>query len=328
MEFTMKKLLILLLLNLTLFAQTPSHNIPAALEKKLCGQLANNDNRCENGSTLTYVTHAKLNDDKLLLFVYLNDHHQKINDPKSSIAIVIDKYGRWISTVGNNIIGENIKSIHQDPHGHIWIRTLWETEGLSPAFYHSNNGLKWQQTLLPKNRNIDCCFETVDVPIFLYNSITLTFRNLENTKVKSWTANYRSAMSNNPLWQPIIKVPSSGIEIIQENSWKMTKSKRQITFYNPNSKKKIFLPLQSKHRTKIYQIQIAAFSKNSSIQKVNASFKDFPYKLETIKGKKYLKVVIGRFTRHQKAKALLVKLKKEYPKNRNIQNAFILTSTP
>lgn len=323
----MKKLLILFLLTLNLFAQTIAHTIPKALEKKLCDQLANNTNRCDNGSTINYHSHLNLNNGKLLVFVYLNEHAVKIyNRPDAVIPIVIDQEGRWISTIGENIISEDIQSIHQDPHGNIWVRTMWHIEGVYPAYYHSREGINWKQTVLPKDRNVDCCFEYVDKPIFLFNSITLTFRNTDNTKVKSWTANYNSAMSNNPIWQPLDKVLQSNIQNIPDNRWKISKSSNKITFLNSFNNKKNFLRLKDNTKKTRYYIQVGAYTQMSSVQKVKKALNKLPYANHIEEGKKYKKLLIGEFTTAKKAKAVLKKLKKDYPKEKVIQKAFVLKS--
>jgi hypothetical protein len=325
----MKKLIILLLLSYTLFAQNISHTIPLALQKKLCDKLANNANRCDNGSTLDYYTHAKLKDNKLLIFVYLNEHVEKMYArSEGTVPVIVDQYGRWISTVGDNIITEDIKSIHQDPHGSIWVRALWQIEGVYPAYYHSSNGLRWKRTVLPRNRDVDCCFETVDEPLFLFNTLTLTFKNLEGKNAKSWGATYKSAMSNNPIWQPLIKVPSSTISSIDDSNWKVSKTKNKITFVNKYSNKKIHLNLEAKANEKIYHIQVGAYTKESSAKKVKKSLKNLPYHSKIVKGKKYHKLFIGEFTSAKKAKFILGKLKREHPKNIPLKKAFVLSSKP
>lgn len=328
-EFSMKKMIILFLLSYTLFAQNITHTIPLALQKNLCDKLANNSNRCENGSTLTYSTHSKLSNDRLLVFVYLNEHvFSMYSNTKDSIAVVIDKQGNWSSTVGNNIISEDIDSIHQDPHGNIWIRTHWQIEGVSPSYYHSQNALSWKRTVLPKNRNVDCCFETVDKPIFLYNTLTLTFRDMNNKNVKSWVSTYKSSLSNNPIWQPTLKVPTSSIENSQESNWKVKKYNNKITFTNKHIKKTIFLPSLTKTNKTLYHIQVGAYIKNRSAKKVQKSLKNLPYYSQIIKRKKYYKLLIGEFTSTKKAKFILAKLKREQPNNMTIQKAFIFSSKP
>ncbi|CAA6803875.1 MAG: Unknown protein [uncultured Sulfurovum sp.] len=324
----MKKLLTLLLLSYMLFAQNIAHTIPKALQKKLCEQLANNANRCDTGSTLDYYTHANLNNGSLLLFVYLNDHQQQSNKIRSAVPIIVDHLGRWISTIGDNSISEDIESIHQDPHGNIWVRTMWHIEGVSPAYYHSKNGLQWKQTILPANRNVDCCFEYVDKPIFLFDSITLTFRNTDNTIVKSWSSDYVSAMSNKPFWQPLTSPPKTNIENIPDTRWQVSKSNHKITFLNTFTNKKIFLPLQYNATKNIYQIQVAAYIQKSAALTGQKSLKNIPYTSYIVSDKKYNKLRIGKFTTFKQAKAVLRNLKKKYPKNKAIQNGFILKSKP
>ncbi len=324
----MKRLLILLLLNYHLFAQNLTNTIPLPLQKKLCEQLAYETNRCENGSTLDYYTHALLDNNRLLLFVYLNEHSRRFGNMHNAIPILIDQKGRWISTVGDNIISENIESIHQDPHGNIWVRAIWESEGVYPAYYHSRDGLHWKNTLLPKNRNVDCCFESVEKPIFLFNTITLTFHSLNNKKRKSWAASYPSAMSKNPIWQPVSNPPKKGIEVITNNRWKVVKHKDKISFINPFTKRELYLPLSPKDGDKIYKIQIGAYSQKTSAKKVQQSLKKLPYDVHMEQSKKYIKLFIGEYTSLKKAKFMLAKLKKEYPNNQTLQKAFIFHSKP
>ena len=321
----MKKLLILLLLSYALFAQNIAQTIPPALKQKLCDQLANNANRCDNGSTLNYFTHKNLKNGNLLLFLYLNEHMPKMyNRPDAVTPVLVNKQGLWLSTVGENIINEDILSIHQDPHENIWVRAQWHIEGVYPSYFHSKNGINWKQTVLPKNRDVDCCFEFVDKPIFLYDSITLTFQS--DTVKKSWTANYNSAMSSTPLWQAVAKAPSSSIETIGNESWKMTKTNSNVSFLNIHSNKKIFLSLKNKTNTKIYKIQVGAYLKKSSALKVQKSLQNIPYYKNIVKGKKYTRLFIGEFYTAQKAKAVLKNLQKTYPYNNEIQNAFVLKS--
>ncbi len=324
----MKKLIILLLLSYNLLAQNISHTIPLALQKKLCDQLAYETNRCENGSTLDYYTHTTLDDDKLLLFVYLNEHSRRFGNLHNATPILIDKLGRWTSTVGANIISENIESIHQDPHGNIWVRAMWESEGVYPNYYHSADGLHWKNTVLPKNRNVDCCFESVEKPIFLLNTITLTFKSLNKNNTKSWAANYQSAMSNTPVWQPLSTVPQNGMEIVKNNNWKVIKTKDKITFINPYSNKELYLSLPSKNNKTVYQIQIGAYINPSSALKVQKSLNALPYFTHIEQNQKYTKLFIGTYTTIKKAKFMLAKIKREYPNNKTLQKAFILTSKP
>ncbi|CAA6824864.1 MAG: Unknown protein [uncultured Sulfurovum sp.] len=325
----MKILVILFLLNLSLFAQNLIHTIPSALQKKLCGQLANDSNRCDNGSTLTYHTHSNLNNGNLLIFLYLNNHTTtSYNRPHAVIPVIVDRLGRWLSTVGENIIAEDIIAIHHDPHGNIWVQTQWQIEGVYPAYYHSPNGLNWKQTILPKNRNVDCCFEFVDKPTFLYDSITLTFKNIENKNIKSWTANYHSAMSNNPIWQPIVHVPNSSIENITDQSWRVSQTHNRITFLNIYSNKKIFLPIKFQNNKSIYKIQVGAYTQMHTAQKAKRTLQNLAYFTQIVQDKKYSKLFIGEFNTLQKAKAVLSKLKREYPSNKSIQNAFVLKSKP
>jgi len=323
----MKKLLVLILLNTTLFAQPLLTSIPLALQKKLCEQLANGSNRCDNGSTISYYKHAKLDGGRLLLFLYL-DEHTTYPKPQfySATPVMVDAQGRWISTVGENSMTESIDSIHLDPKGHVWVRAHWVIEGVHPAFYHSPDGLTWKRTRLPANREVDCCFERVDEPKFLHNSIVLTFRDFEDKVVKTWAASYQNAMSNNPSWQALTQIPFNTIEMLPNNHWQPTKNENEISFFNSYSKKKISLPLRNKKNKKRYKLQLGAYTKLSSAEASKKNLKNLDYGLRVVKEKKYIKLYLGNFTSYRKAEFILKKLKRQYPNNKSIQKAFIVTS--
>jgi len=326
----MKKLTILLLLTFSLFAKERAFTIPVQLQLKLCEQLAQNTNRCENGSTLDYYKHLVLSDDRLLIFLYLNEHTKSYKPTSTAIPVVVNSIGEWRATFGENSISEDIESLHQDPHNNIWVRAIWHLEGLFPALYHSPDAIHWKRTRLPENRDVDCCFESIDEPIFLWNTVQLTFRNLDNTKIKSWATTYKSAMSNTPIWQPVPNSPAMQKEPIDEGNWKVNTSSKEISFSNNLSKLKIVLPTGEKRSKKFYHIQVGAFSKMSSAKIVMKSLKNMPYipftKVVVVNGKKYIKLLIGEFTSKRKAKFILNKIKKEHQNNVNIQKAFILTS--
>jgi hypothetical protein len=323
----MKKMLVLILLNSTLFAQTIPSSIPLALQKKLCDQLANGSNRCDNGSTLSYYKHAKLEGERLLIFISLNEHTAHPNPHlHSAIPVMVDARGRWISTVGENSISETIDSIHEDPKGNVWVKSQWQIEGVHPAFYHSTDGLKWKRTILPSNRDVDCCFEEADEPRFLHNSIALTFRDLNGKIEKTWLASYQSAMSNHPIWQPLTHIPLNTIEMLPNNHWQVTNHQDVISFFNTYSKKRVSLTINNKRDKKHYKIQLGAYQKMASAKMVKNSLNYLDYGLEIVQGKKYVKLYMESFTSYQKANFILKKLKRQYPKNKTIQKAFILTS--
>ena len=135
-------------------------------------------------------------------------------------------------------------------------------------------------------------------------------------------------MSSTPLWQAVAKVPSSSIETIDNENWKMTKTNSNVSFLNIHSNKKIFLSLKSKTNTKTYRIQVGAYLKKSSALKVQKSLQNIPYYKSILKGKKYTRLFVGEFTTAQKAKTVLKNLQKIYPHNKEIQNAFVKKSKP
>ena len=328
----MKKFTIILLLTYSLFAKDLAFTIPVQLQLKLCEQLAQNTNRCENGSTIDYYKHLVLSDDQLLIFVYLNEHARSYGQTNSAIPILVNRIGEWRATQGENSISEDIESLHQDPHNNIWVRAIWHVEGVYPALYHSQDAIHWKRTRLPENREVDCCFESIDVPSFQWNTLKLTFRDLDNKRVKSWETTYNSAMSNNPNWHPVSNIPVKSLEKRSKGNWEVTKSKTTISFLNTRSKYKIVLPVSEKDNQKLYHVQIGAYAKMSSAKIVMNSLEEMPYepfiKTTTVNGRKYIKLLIGSFTSKKKARFILSKIKKEHQNNKSIQKAFILTSKP
>lgn len=327
----MKKLIILLLLTYTTMAQETLLTLPVQLKTKLCKLLAQNTNRCENGSTIDYYKHLTLSNDKLLVFVTLNEHSLSFGETNPAVPLLVNNIGQWELSQGDNSINEDIESIHEDPHGNIWVRAMWHSEGVYPALYHSSDAIHWKHTILPKNRDVDCCFETVDVPIFKENTIKLTFRDLENKRVKSWLSSYKSAMSSKPKWKPIQNSSISvSLEKHSPSNWKITQNSTHITFLNERSKYTFFLPLSENKHKHLYHVQVGAFLKMSSAKIVIDSLKNMPYtpylKTSLVKGRQFIKLLIGDFTSKRKAKFILNKLKKEHQNNPMFQKAFIFSS--
>ncbi len=326
----MKKLLLFLLLSYTLFAKSPFQPIPSTLQSVLCEKLAQENNRCDNGSTIDYYRHFQLANGNLLLFVYLNEHAISLGQNHNAVPLLVNSLGEWIMGVGENIISEDIESIHQDPFQHIWVRALWQIEAVSPALYHSSDTIHWKRTILPQNREVNCCFETMDKPNFQIDTIKLTFRDLDNKVVKSWATRYQSAMSSNPQWHEVPNQSELSIESYISQNWLIDESKDSITFKNIHSHYQFLLPLPENNISKLYHIQLGAFKTenlaNDALKKLN----NLPYPLFTkemkVKGENYIKLLMGDFTSLKKAKFILNKIKKEHPNNKSVHEAFILST--
>ena len=326
----MKKLLLFLLLSYTLFAKSPFHPIPITLQSAVCEKLAQESNRCDNGSTIDYYKHFQLANGDLLVFVYLNEHAITPGQSHSAVPLLVNSLGEWIIGTGEDIISEDIESIHQDPLQNIWVRALWQIEGVSPALYHSSDAIHWKRTILPQNREVNCCFETMDKPNFQLDTIKLTFRDLDNKVVKSWATRYQSAMSSEPQWH---EVPTQGLPTLETYiapNWSIEESKSHISFKNISSPYHFSLPRAENNIKKLYHIQIGAFKTMSSSNVVMKKLDNLPYPLFTkqmkVKGKNYIKLLMGDFTSLKKAKFMLSKIKKEHPNNKAIQEAFILST--
>lgn len=326
----MKKLLIFLLLSYTLFAKSPFYPIPTTLQSAICKKLAQESNRCDNGSTIDYYRHFQLANGKLLVFVYLNEHTISSQKNRGAVPLIVNSLGQWIIGVGEDIITEDIESIHQDPLQNIWVRALCQSEGVYPALYHSKDAIHWKRTILPQNREVNCCFETMDKPNFQLNTIKLTFRDLDNKVVKSWETSYQSAMSLEPQWH---EVPNDNIPTLETYiapNWSIEESKKNIIFKNINSPYKFSLPLSENNIKKLYHIQLGAFKTMSSAHTVMKKLNSMPYPLFTkkikVNGKDYIKLLMGNFTSLKKAKFILSKIKKEHLNSKTIQEAFVLST--
>ena len=328
----MRKLLLFLLLSYSIFAKLPVHPIPTALQSALCEKLAQDSNRCDNGSTIDYYRHFQLDNGDLLLFVYLNEHAIKmVGHSHSAVPLLVNSLGQWIIGEGEDIISEDIESIHQDPKQNIWVRALWQIEGVSPALYHSSDAIHWKRTILPQNREVNCCFETMDKPNFQLDTIQLTFRDLDNKVVKSWVTSYQSAMSSQPQWY---EVPTTDtlptLETYIAPNWTIEESKKHIIFKNINSPYQFSLPLAENNISKLYHIQIGAFKTNYLANVALKKLDNLPYPLfiknMKVKGKSYVKLLMGDFTSLKKAKFILNKIKKEHLNSKSVQKAFILST--
>lgn len=328
----MKNLLLFITLSLTVWA---SSSIPNSIQKKLCKTLNSGENSCHNGSVIQYRRHYIMENGDLILFLYLDPQttHRYASDPIVKKIFLIDKHGKWHETQGDNSIDTSIDAISQSPNGTLWMLTHWYSEGVYPILYHSENGKKWKRTLLPLNRNIDCCFEFLRKPCLQSKHIVLTFTNTEGDIEKSWKTPYASLIENKPLWKQIHTSPKGCFCSPVTNSiWQTIVDYDTITFIHKDTEAKVTLPntpwkLHQLRRT--YHIQIGAFKHINSLNKVRNRLNplshdyEFVRKEVTINNETYTKLLIGKYTSKHKAKTILQKLRKMYPNNTYIQKAYV-----
>ncbi|MCH9741283.1 MAG: SPOR domain-containing protein [Epsilonproteobacteria bacterium] len=330
----MRTFIFFLTLTYTLLATS---SVPTSIQQHLCKALAKGDNRCENGSVLQYSVHHIMQNDNILFFIYLAPIGSKGNFPVTKKALMVDKKGKWYQTTGENSIRQDIETLSQSPNGTLWVRSHWQSEGVYPAFYHSSDGTRWKRTALPKDREVDCCFERVKKPCFQEKHITLTFKNMKNLSekeiTKSWRSTYTSAESNQPIWKPTTNTPKGCTAPLTNNSWKIEKKYETISFTHKKTKTKITLPYTPDKPTYSYHIQVGAFKYQKSLNSVRNLLNKISHDHQLIRkevkvnNQTYTKLLIGNYYSEQKAKTVLKKLQKEYPNNQYIQKAFVISLT-
>ena len=137
-------------------------------------------------------------------------------------------------------------------------------------------------------------------------------------------------MSLEPQWYEVPTENLSTLETYIAKNWSIEESKSSIIFKNRNSPYKFSLPRAENNIKKLYHIQVGALKTkrlaNVSLKKLD----NFPYPLFTkkmkVKGKSYIKLLMGNFTSFKKAKFMLSKIKKEHPNSKAVQDAFILST--
>lgn len=330
---TLHALLIPLLSVQLIYAEKKEIIVPPKIQSILCQKLSTQG--CNKERTLIFDHTFKLKNNRSLLFSHLENKDSLYVHGYKNIPLIVDKNHKW--TIINNLIEAEIQNVLKDPYGGIWIHALWMIEGVSPLVYYSKDGLKWQQISLPKNEEYHGTFEDLEL-CFLKNSVLLRFNNLDNTEqTKVWETQYQAILNKNPLWKRVTNKEKLTQKCLQTSTQYNTKDSF-LSLTNKELKEqttplpcKISKPITAKPNREnpltYFSLQLGTFQQKSSIDTLYKQMNHVPDTLIQrefiLNGKKVNKVFIGYFTTHDEAKNKLIFLRKKYPDNLILKNAFI-----
>jgi len=326
----MKLLLSLLLLNTLLSA------LPASFEKKICQELGKNEesygNRCENGSTITFYKHSLIDNDKVILFLYLDDHNPEdffSNAPK--IPLLLNNKGQWsISKIDYPYLGR-ITKIEEDFAHRLWVASRYGIESSVCDLTFSKDGKIWKNIHLPRRETIPNYDEVIEQLCFEKNHLVVTFNVTSGGSKEFWRVPYDSIESQHPQWKKLTTQSNNCINpTLPKNDWKIRKENKSIIFEHKRKRLKTVLLEETLLEKPFieYYIQVGVFKNLSNVEVVE----NLLSKLESfyftradkfINRERHTKLLIGYGSSKKDALNKLIKLKKKYPKNRTIQSAFV-----
>lgn len=313
----MKSIFLILTLSTCLFSQG-SIELPEKMKQYLCKEMSQNDsitNMCEYGSTIEYKYHFITNDDKILLFLYLEEHTgNSLNYPPTKVGLLIDKRGNWSILDGEKYIQEEIRSIEHDPYNGIWVATQWVIEGITPTIYYVE-GSSMRRVILPKSKASNGYFETLKEICFDVTDIILKFYPYGDYSAEAWITAYGDSISPNPKWKKVSNNYDKCMSNIKPSNWKIIKNQKSMIFVHSKTHQVIKV-LNSQKSKEIFYLQIGAFKNSRYVKMVQDSLSSFPYfpylKNRKVNKGEYMKLVIGPFTSLDKAKFVKRLLPRKY----------------
>jgi hypothetical protein len=160
---------------------------------------------CER-KTLFSGNFFELDDKRLLLLLGIPDYLCASN---SFVPVVVDDRGEW--RAGPILAGEP-SFLVRGPGKALWLAAQWQVEGTFPALYRSQNGVDWQEIKLPGERDVDCCFETLERICFHHGRVRLRFASATTGKTASWEAGLEGLAGTGPAWKQTDAARDAGRE--------------------------------------------------------------------------------------------------------------------
>ena len=323
----MKNIFLLLIFTYTLIANEHS-SIPRQIEQNLCKLLEQSNyspsNTCQNGSKIVYDNHSIINENKILLFLHLQEATQHSNGyPPRKVAFMVDKKGKWTKLRGKNLIDESIESVEQDPYGGTWINSLWVIEGSTPTLYFTKDGLTLNKIVLPKSKTANGYYDNINRVCLQKNSVVLDMTIPNSNQKVLWESSYRQAITTRPNWKKRFNKNLKCLKNSKSKKWKTVQYQNYMLFVHTQTHQQIKVPINTPSSTQnSFYVQIGAFKNREYAQNIQNKLRRLKYKTSIKKRKvgvnTYLKLLIGSFNSYQQAQAVKVKLPKEF------RGAFIL----
>ena len=319
-------LIIPLLFTQLIYAESKNITVPKNIQTKLCQKFLKES--CTPRKALAFNNTFKLNNNKFLLFSHIEKSDSLYSHGYKNIPLIVDEKNNW--QIINHHIEAEIQNVLRDPHGGIWIHSLWMIEGVSPLLYYSKDGDKWQQITLPRDENNYGIFEDLEI-CFQQDSLQLRFNNLDNTEeTKIWESTYQLSLDKKPLWNKVTKKTtkkncSKASKI--NNRWILSKDTHNKSTFTITNTDTIHKPIISNKQPIHFSLQLGTFKEKSSINKLYTQMENIENTIIQrkfiVEGKTLYKAFIGDFTSHNNAKETLSILRKKHPNNSILKNAFI-----
>lgn len=243
--------LILILINLgyfpTLYAKSEilTYKMPTSLIARLKSETEQRQRgECEQknrefNSSQFYA----FNDDKLLLLLGLPDY---FCNASSFLPVTIDSHGNWNAGA---VLESYPTFLLADRKQQLWLVSHWEIEGVFPLLHHSVDGANWQEINLPKQRQIDCCFEYLKQVCLSNSQIQVKFSGIDDVQIGYWQTTLNDSLSPSPHWQKTNAekiIPPSQCEttVLTGGDWqrKISKNNLEISFQSTKQRFKVIVP--------------------------------------------------------------------------------------
>lgn len=221
------------------------YKMPAVLVNRLKTEtLQRQRGECEQKNR-EFNSHSfyALNNNKLLLLLGLPDY---FCNASSFMPVVIDSSGNWRA----GVVFESYPTfLLSDSSQQLWLASHWEIEGVFPLLHHSLDGVYWQEISLPKERNIDCCFEYIKQVCINKLHIQLKFSGMDDTQTGYWQTSIDDSLKTMPNWQKLdggkIILPEQCQAIaLTGGDWQrtVTKNGEEVSFQSATQGFKVIVP--------------------------------------------------------------------------------------
>jgi hypothetical protein len=182
----------------------PNHvfyDLPGAVAERIKQEMSHGFSGCDNKIILYSDQFFDMDGKGLLVLLGISDY---LCNSNSFIPVKIDTTGKW--EFGNFIQGKPSFMI-KGPDKGFWLNAQWQIEGTYPSLYRSLDGIDWKKVGLPKNRNVDCCFEWIDRLCFYDDTVFLEFHGDSSGIRQYWECSLLDVFRQRPVWYQRPELP-------------------------------------------------------------------------------------------------------------------------
>lgn len=215
------------------------YKMPDDLVKRLHTETAQRQRgECDKQREFASATFFALNQ-KLLVLIGLPDYFCHAS---SFLPVTIDKQGHWQAGA---VIESYPTFLLHDNSEQLWLVSHWEIEGVYPLLHHSLDGAHWQEISLPKERQVDCCFEYLKQVCPSDSLLQLKFTDMDEVKAGYWQTTRSESLKAAPNWQKSSPAPQQcRATSVTIGDWQRQEIAHhaQIQFYSATQGFKVQIP--------------------------------------------------------------------------------------